>query len=109
MSMAHAPVGVLIRFHARQGEGDRLTDHLVEAAGLAGEEPGTTHWIVHRVPDEPDSVWVYEIYADAAAREAHESSAAYHAARDHTRSLLAGPPDVFPVSPIGGKGLRGAR
>ena len=103
--MADQKTGVFIRFRAPPGGGDALAAHLVKAAGEAELEPGTLLWIVHRTPDTADTIWVYEAYASDAARAAHEASAAYQAAREHTRSLLGGPPEVFPVLPIAGKGL----
>lgn len=103
--MAQQQTGVMIRFQAQSGRGDELAAHLSQTVRLAEREPGTSHWIVHRTPDGADTVWVYEVYADDEARAAHEASPAYHAARDVTRALLAGPPDVFPVIPVAGKGL----
>jgi len=103
--MANEQTGVMIRFQAQPGRGDDLATHLTQTVALAEREPGTSHWIVHRAPEAADTVWVYELYADEAARAVHEASPEYHAARDATHALLAGPPDVFPVVPIAGKGL----
>lgn len=103
--MANARTGVMIKFIAQPGRGDALAAHLIESADLAQAEPGTELWIVHRSPDDPNVVWVYEVYSDDDARVAHEASAEYQRAREGTRAMLGGPPDVLPLLPLSGKGL----
>ena len=103
--MATNRTGVMIKFNAQPGRGDALADHLAQSADLAQDEPGTELWIVHRSPTDPDTVWVYEVYASDAARAAHEATDAYQKAREGTGALLGGPPEVIPLIPVGGKGL----
>ena len=98
-------VGVVIRFKAQPGRAGELSRHLLASAPAGADESGTLVWTVHSSAAEPDEVWVYEVYADRAAQEAHEATPAYSAAREKTGDFLAGPPEVFPLLPLGGKGL----
>lgn len=98
-------VGVLLKFTARPGGRDALIAHLTETAALAADESGTMLWTVNASPVEQDVVWVYEAYADAAAKSAHESGDAYARARARTAELLGSPPEAFPLIPLSGKGL----
>ncbi len=96
---------ILIRFRAAPGKGQALADHLSATATHFAQEAGTELWLVHRSLTAVDEVWVYELYVDQAGKAAHEASPAYAAARAVTGSLLGGPPEVFPLLPVGGKGF----
>ena len=96
---------VMVRFEAKPGEQEALIAHLRSVAETANGEPGVDFFFVYRSPADPAAVWLHEIYRDDAARSEHESSAAYNAARETTRSLLARPPQVESLVPVGGKGL----
>jgi len=72
---------------------------------LALGEARTDVWLVNASPTEPEVVWVYEAYADEAAKRVHESGEAYVRARARTGELLARPPEAIPLTPIAGKGL----
>ncbi|MBW4471872.1 MAG: antibiotic biosynthesis monooxygenase [Stenomitos rutilans HA7619-LM2] len=98
-------IGVFLRFVARDGKKEALLKHLLETAEIAGKEPGTKLWTVHSSPIEPNTVWVYEAYADEQSKKRHESTPEYASAREDTGRLLAHPPQAFPLIPVGGKGL----
>lgn len=98
---------VFIQFTAAPGQRDALVRHLVAtAAQLTPHEAGTEIWTVSTSPAQPDAVYVYEVYSSAEAQAAHEASPAYAQARAATNALLAGPPQVTPLEPAGGKGLK---
>ena len=99
---------VMVRFEAKPGDLDRLAEHLQAVAQAARREPGVEWFSVYRSPEDPASVWLHEVYVDESARHVHESSAAYIAAREKTRSMLAGPPSVQPLLPEGETGPNGA-
>lgn len=100
-----AKVGVMIKFVASEGKTEELTHHLLAVAEAATAEPGTLLWTVHTSPVDPNTVWVYEVYVDASAKQAHEETGDYAKARGETSRFLAGTPDVIPLAPLGGKGL----
>jgi quinol monooxygenase YgiN len=93
--------GVFIKFTAQPGKRDALAEHL-SAIGKA-TAPATEAFSVHISPVDANAVFVYERYADADAKEAHEATAAYAAARAKTGEMLAGAPEVFPLIAVGGK------
>jgi uncharacterized glyoxalase superfamily protein PhnB/quinol monooxygenase YgiN len=94
----------MIRFNARVGNGDALALHLMQTAKIAETEADTNLWLVHRDPKNADAVWLYEAYSSDEGRRRHEAGADYARARAHTETFLAGPPEVFPLVPVGGKG-----
>lgn len=96
-------IAVLIKFKARPGTRDALTDHLVKAGESYTQEVGTEAFVVGTSPDDPDEVIVYERYLDAAAKAAHESEPGYAEIRQKTGSFLIGPPLTIPIVVIGGK------
>jgi quinol monooxygenase YgiN len=97
--------GVMLKFTAQTGKRDALVAHLIDTARLAKAEEGTLLWTVHLSPIDPNAVYLYEAYASDAAKQLHESSDEYATARAGTNALVAGPPEVFPLLPVGGKGL----
>jgi len=67
-------------------------------AAASREEPGCVNYIAHNVVGEPDTVVIYEQYADDAAAEAHRQSphfkkyavgVLYQRMRDRSREDLA--------------------
>ncbi|MFF1732450.1 putative quinol monooxygenase [Streptomyces sp. NPDC058247] len=76
--------GLVVRF-ALSGEGaatsfDELCDQTLE--GIKAKEPGTLAYVIHVPHGEPLVRVFYELYADRAAFEAHES-------QPHTKRFLA--------------------
>ena len=106
--MADSQTGVMIRFGANAGQGEALAQHLLETAAITHGEAGTLLWLVYRDPYDADIVWLHEAYASSEAQQVHEAGASYAIARATTGTMLAGPPDVFPLAPLGGKGAFGA-
>ena len=98
--------GVMIKMTAQVGKRDELLAHLTETAQIAETEAGTLLWTIHASPIEADIVYLYEVYTDDMAKQAHESSAAYAEAKAQTGTFLTGSPDVIPLVPIAGKGLK---
>jgi quinol monooxygenase YgiN len=90
---------------AQPGKRDELVDVLLEAAQMLGEMPECELYIVNTVPDEPDAIWVTELWAD---EEAHAKSLE----RDDVRGLIqrgmpliAGMSEQRTMTPVGGKGI----
>jgi quinol monooxygenase YgiN len=98
-------VGLLIKFTAKSGMRDALMEHFQSLVGVVNAEAGTVDWAVHISPIEPDAVWLYEVYQNQAAMDAHNSTETNAQAKIKTGELTIGRPDVFPLIPIAGKGL----
>jgi quinol monooxygenase YgiN len=97
--------GVVITFKAKPGQRDALANHLLAAASSYAHEEGTELFLINKSPIDTDSIIVYECYSSNAAKAAHESSPGYAEIRAKTGLFLAGPPQVIPLLPLGGKGL----
>jgi hypothetical protein len=77
---------------AQPGQRDALLDILLESAGLVADLPGCEVWIVNTMPDDPDAIWVTEVWRSEAARAG---------------PLIAGFGQRFTLEPVAGKGLTG--
>jgi quinol monooxygenase YgiN len=100
-------VSVLIRFKAKNGMKAELVKHLIHSADtLATNEEGTEIWTVSTTPTDEEAVYVYEVYTNAEAKAQHETGEAYATIRQKTNELVDGIPQVIPLSPQGGKGLK---
>lgn len=90
---------------ANEGAGDALADLLLEAADAVAEAPGCLLYLVNRVEDDPDAVWVLEVWTD---REAHRASLDLAAVQDvieRARPSIAGFGERFELTLVGGHGL----
>ncbi|WP_309244795.1 putative quinol monooxygenase [Cohnella silvisoli] len=86
------------------GQRDALAQILLEAADLMKAYEGCELYIVGTVDDDPDSVWVTEIFKDA---EAHKASLALESVQEiiqRGRPLIVGGEQIK-LNPLGGKGL----
>jgi quinol monooxygenase YgiN len=90
---------------ALPGQGDALLGLLLQASDLVATAPGCEVWIVNRVPDDPDAVWITEVWRSEAD---HAASLTVEAVREIitlARPLIAGMGERFIPEPVGGKGL----
>ena len=91
---------------AQPGSRDALVDVLLEEAALLGDTPECELYIVNTAPDEPDAIWVTELWA---SEEAHGRSLERDDVRaliQRGRPLIAGMGEQLRLTPVGGKGLR---
>jgi quinol monooxygenase YgiN len=107
IEMETQKISVLIRFKAKKGQTQALANHLTEAANqLTINEEETEIFTVSTTPIDPEAVYVYEVYSSAEAKAKHETGDAYNAIRAKTGDFVDGPPQVIPLTPVGGKGLK---
>jgi quinol monooxygenase YgiN len=66
---------VRMRFDAQDRE--QVSELLRSLAEESRREPGCMVYVPHRIEGEPDTILIYEQYADAAALEAHRASGHY--------------------------------
>ena len=91
---------------AQPGRRDALVDVLLEAAALLGDTPECELYIVNTASDEPEAIWVTELWA---SEEAHARSLERDDVRaliQRGRLLMAGMGEQVRLTPVGGKGLR---
>nr|WP_245954595.1 antibiotic biosynthesis monooxygenase [Paenibacillus flagellatus] len=93
------------KLKAHPGQGEALAAILLEAAEQAETTEGCELYIVNVAEDDPDTIWVTELWRDAAAHEASLRDEETLAMIMRAKPLIAG---VEPVKlrPLGGKGYR---
>jgi quinol monooxygenase YgiN len=90
---------------ATPGDGDRLEALLLEAAEAVAAADGCLLYLVNRTDDDPDAVWVVEVWT---SEEAHTASLELAGVQDvigRARPLIAGMGDRLTLRPVGGTGL----
>jgi quinol monooxygenase YgiN len=95
-----------LKTHARQR--DELIGYLMEALNTLRELDGCYLYVINSATDNPDTVWITEVWRSQDDHQASLSNEAVKALIASARPLLAEPPDGFEVIPHGGKGLPNA-
>ncbi|WP_144874810.1 putative quinol monooxygenase [Microbacterium sp. 1.5R] len=78
-------------FTARPGEGDRVAELLSDFAEGVRAEEGNVVFDATRLVDDPDRFFVYEVYRDEAAFQAHLSSPAGGPFNEALQQLIVEP------------------
>jgi quinol monooxygenase YgiN len=65
---------VAAHWHAKDGSEDRVAEIIEELTPLSRAEPGVRYYQAQRAPDDPRHFFLYEIYDDEAAYQAHMES-----------------------------------
>jgi quinol monooxygenase YgiN len=100
-------VGRYVRMVANPGDGPALAATLLRVAeGLRGA-PGCEMYVINASADEPDTVWVTEVWSDAEASDRALSGELGQAGIGDVLALLDGPPELVDLLPLGGAGLAG--
>ena len=100
-------IGRYVRMVAVPGKGSVLAGTLMRVAeGLRGS-PGCELYVVNLAADEPDTVWVTEIWSSEAASDRALSDDLGEVGIGQVFALLAGPPELVELTPLGGPGLPG--
>lgn len=93
------------KFQAHPGQRDALLAILLDAADRLHALAGCYLYVVSRAPDDPDGVWVTEIWRSQADHQASLEHAALQALITAGRPLIAAMPVRIEFTPLGGKGL----
>src|ERR1700722_1836452 len=93
------------RFAAKEGLRDKVRAPLDLAAESAANEPGTILYLIHDSQTEPDTIWMYELYAGPDAQAAHSGSEATAQLRATVADLLREPLTVTRGSTLNSLGL----
>jgi quinol monooxygenase YgiN len=91
---------LLVRLTAVEGVRPALLDLLNTYADGLAEEPGTELFIVSMDPDDENIVWLYEIFADEDAENAHRGSDGFARLMASMPPMLDGPPAVLRTVPL---------
>lgn len=89
---------------AHPGKREELVSLLLEASRSLNDIPGCEFYIINESVDDPDAIWVTELWRDAEAHADSLKNEQVLAVIQRARPLIAG---VEPVRlrPVGGKGL----
>jgi quinol monooxygenase YgiN len=90
---------------AHPGQRDALLEELLQAADLVADLPGCEVWIVNTMPDDPDAIWVTEVWRSEADHAASLANDAVKAIIARARPLIAGFGERFTLEPVAGNGL----
>ena len=74
---------VVAQWETKDGQADAVADILARYLPQAQSDPGVKLFLIARAKDNPAQFLFYELFADAAAYEAHQASAYF-------RTLIAG-------------------
>jgi quinol monooxygenase YgiN len=103
---AEMRIGRYVRMVAQPGQGGALAGVLLDVAVSLRTAPGCELYVVNRSADEPDTVWVTEVWSNADASDRALSDDLGQAGIGDVLGLLAGPPELVDLRPLGGIGLR---
>lgn len=82
-------IAVIVDFVAHEGKGEEVARILqAQAKNSLEKEPGCQHFDVCADPDDPHKFFLYELYDDAAAVEAHGKTDHYASFRATIDPLL---------------------
>jgi quinol monooxygenase YgiN len=98
-------VGRYVRMVAQPGQGRALAATLLRVAEGLRDAPGCELYVINASPDEPDTVWVTEVWSDEEASDKALSSDLGEVGIGEVLELLAGPPELVDLTPLGGPGL----
>ncbi len=97
-------IGRYAKLTAKPGHGDALAEHLLEAAGQLESVPGCELYVVNRVPGDPETVWVTEIWRSQADLDASLEQEGARERIAEVMPLLDGRPEVIETAPVAGVG-----
>lgn len=91
---------LLVRLTCQEGMRPAMLDLLNTYADGLSEEPGTEMFVVSLDPDEERIVWLYEVFKDDEAQEAHRASSGFAQMMSTMPEFLDGPPAVLRMEPL---------
>lgn len=98
-------LSIIATLTAAEGKADELVAGLRAVIAAADEEPGLEIYSLHQDPDDPNTLYFFELYENDEAFAVHGKGEKMKAAMGALGGLLAGRPDVKKLSPVAGKGL----
>jgi quinol monooxygenase YgiN len=88
-------IAKVVRLKVVDGKREQLVAALVPVRELAASDPGTEVWTIHLESGKPDELFIYELYRDQAAADAHDESPVFKSALRSTGAFMAGPPEFI--------------
>ena len=91
---------LLVRLTSAEGRRAALLDMLNTYTDGLAEEPGTEMFMVSLDPEDPNIVWLFEIFTNEDAENAHRASSGFARLMEQMPPLLDGPPAVLRMEPL---------
>jgi quinol monooxygenase YgiN len=91
---------ILVRLTCKEGMRPLMLEVLNTYADGLTEEPGTEMFVVSLDPDDESIVWLYEMFKDVDAEEAHRASAGFARMMGTMPEYLNGPPALLRMEPL---------
>lgn len=98
-------VAGVVSFKAKQGEGSEVARLVAAALPHIERESGTPLWLVLQSNADPDTVFLVDLFRDAASRDIHMSGEAAKQILATVPSLLAEELRIHPADLIAHKGV----
>ena len=97
-------LGLYTRFNTHEDQRETLVQILLRAAADMTAVDGCQCYVVNVTEDDPDTVWVTELWADEAAHQASLATDASKALIQQARPLITSVEQIK-LRPVGGKGI----
>jgi quinol monooxygenase YgiN len=91
---------MLVRITCQPGMRPAMLEILNSYADGLQEEPGTEIFVVSLDPDDESIVWLYEMFKDDEAQNAHRASTGFADMMASMPELMNGPPAVLQMEPL---------
>jgi quinol monooxygenase YgiN len=103
--MSTEQVAVIAKITSKPGMRDDLARALDGAFPNVDKETDTTYYILHTDDNDENVLWMYELYTNKAALEAHQGAAWFKEWGPSLAPFMGGRPELIFMKPVGGKGL----
>jgi len=100
-----AKISSFVKLSAQPGKRGELLDAMRTMLPAVAEEPGTEVYSFHTDSADENALWIFELYTDQAALDAHGSSAAMVNLFGLLGPLLDGAPLMVFATPTDAEGL----
>ena len=85
---------IIAPFKIKEGFKEQFVEEMLkDAKGSMKNEPGCLRFDVIQDGDDPDKIWLYEVYVDEAAFQAHMETPHFIKWRDAVKDWTGEPPD----------------
>ena len=91
---------ILVRLTCQDGMRAAMLDVVNTYADGLAEEPGTEVFVVSLDAENSSIVWLYEMFKDDDAENAHRTSAGFARMMSTMPDLLASPPAILRMEPL---------
>ncbi|MFN8378804.1 MAG: putative quinol monooxygenase [Anaerolineae bacterium] len=98
--------GLMGKFTAQPDQRETLVGYLMEAASGLEAVDGCLLYVVSRASDDPDGIWVTEVWRTQADHQASLALPATQQLISVARPLIAGLSNRVEFEPVGGKGIQ---